>query len=514
MSSWTEGYVEGLDYVHVYTPEFNPMRVGPNFLYAGVVAPKIRRVCELGFGQGWSANIYAAASTIEWFGTDFNPAQASYAQEVAAASGAAATFVGQSFAEFCSRSDLPDFDYIVLHGVWSWTNDENRALIVDFIRRKLTVGGVLYVSYNTPPGDAAFMPIREVLIEHAEWMGAPAHDMTGRIDGALSFADELIAACPDYAKANPQIVERLEKMKGKGHSYVAHEYFNRDWAPMSFARMTEWLEPAKLSYACSANFSRMLDEWNLSPEQQALLARISDTKFRETVRDVMLGTRFRRDYWVKGLRRLTLSDRLDRLRRLPVIFNRPRSLAAVKATALKGIFEPPSSIGNPILDAIADYQPRTLGQIEQAVKGAGIDFTNVLQATMTMIETGDLSSVQSADVVEAARKQTDRLNAFHTEQLRYRVGLSALASPVTGGGILEAGRALQFFWHAVRQGKIRPADVASHAAQMLRMDDVAVPEEDKLLVLLQSLEQHPSAMQAVTFFTETTVPLFKALQIV
>jgi len=58
----------------------------------------------------------------------------------------------QSFAEFCGRTDLPDFDYIALHGLWSWINDDNRAVIVDFIRRKVKVGGVVYISHNTLPG--------------------------------------------------------------------------------------------------------------------------------------------------------------------------------------------------------------------------------------------------------------------------------------------------------------------------------------------------------------------------
>ena len=71
---------------------------------------------------------------------------------MATASGAGAQLFDQSFAEFCNRGDLPHFDFIGLHGIWSWISDENRAVIVDFVRRKLAVGGVLYVSYNTQPG--------------------------------------------------------------------------------------------------------------------------------------------------------------------------------------------------------------------------------------------------------------------------------------------------------------------------------------------------------------------------
>lgn len=39
---------------------------------------------------------------------------------------------------------LPEFDYLCLHGIWSWNSETNGVIIVDFIRRKLKVGGLLY----------------------------------------------------------------------------------------------------------------------------------------------------------------------------------------------------------------------------------------------------------------------------------------------------------------------------------------------------------------------------------
>src|SRR5271154_3160668 len=157
MSDWTEGYQEGIGYCHGYYPYLNPLRLQLAFLNAGLVAPAVLSACELGFGQGESMNLHAAASTTQWFGTDFNPAHASFAQELAAASGAAANFFDQPFIDFCGRADLPNFDFIGMHGVWSWISDQNRSIIVDFIRRKLKAGGVLYISSNPPPANAAFM---------------------------------------------------------------------------------------------------------------------------------------------------------------------------------------------------------------------------------------------------------------------------------------------------------------------------------------------------------------------
>lgn len=90
MSDWTAGYVADIGYTYGYYSELNPLRVQLAFLNAGLVPPSVGTACELGFGQGLSTNIHAAASVVSWHGTDFNPSQASFAQELAATSGSAA----------------------------------------------------------------------------------------------------------------------------------------------------------------------------------------------------------------------------------------------------------------------------------------------------------------------------------------------------------------------------------------------------------------------------------------
>jgi len=192
MSDWTGGYVADIGYTHGYYVELNPLRIKLAFLKAGIALPHNLNACELGFGQGVSTNVHAAASGTNWYGTDFNPAQAAYAQQLAAASGAPAHLYDDAFAEFCNRPDLPQFDFIGLHGIWSWISDENRHLIIDFIRRKLKVGGVLYVSYNTQPGWAAMSPLRDLLVEHAELMGAQGSGILPRIDASLNFAEKTV----------------------------------------------------------------------------------------------------------------------------------------------------------------------------------------------------------------------------------------------------------------------------------------------------------------------------------
>lgn len=313
MSNWTDGYVADINYTYGYFHELNPNRARLALLLAGVRAPAFEHACELGFGQGLSINIHAAGSGVQWHGTDFLPAQAGFAQEVASVSGADVTLSDASFAEFCSRQDLPDFDFIALHGIWSWISEANRSLITDFVRRKLKVGGVVYVSYNTQPGWAAMAPLRDLMHDYAKTMTAPGVGVSSQVEASLAFVDELMATQPGYLRANPMVAGYVNDLKSKSRQYLAHEYFNQNWQPMPFARTAALLAAAKLDFACSADLLTHIDALQLTPVQQALLNKIPDPQLRQTVRDFCVNQQFRKDYWVKGSRPLSPAERMEAL---------------------------------------------------------------------------------------------------------------------------------------------------------------------------------------------------------
>lgn len=510
MDNQTDGYVAGLDYVYVYQPELNPLRLPLTFLNAGLAAPATATACELGFGQGVSTNLHAAASATQWFGTDFNAAQTGLARLLASSSGADARFFDQSFAEFCHRADLPDFDFIAMHGVWSWISDENRHVIVDFIRRKLKVGGVVYVSYNTQPGLAGFAPIQELLSRHAESMGAPGQALMSRVDGALDFADRLLAASPAYTQGNPRVTDRLKGIRGENRSYVAHEYFNRNWLPTSFARVAEWLAPAKLEYACSANYFYTVDGWNLSAEQQALLKDIPDIQFRETARDIMVNQTFRKDYWVKGARRLTPSEKAEALSRQRVMLIRPHTDVSRKVGGALGERMLLESVCEPVLAALADQHPKTVGEIELMVRDKGIALSQVVDLVLTFIRTGSMSPVQDDAAIRAAKRQTDKLNAFLCDKARHSPEIGFLASPVTVTG-LDVGRVVQLFLCAMNHGKTQPVDLAAYVLQIFQAQGIAILKHGKPL---ESQEENLATLTGqAALFIERQLPILRAMQI-
>ncbi len=511
MRDWSAGYVADVGYTFGYYPELNPLRVKLAFLNSGLHFPAVGVACELGFGQGLSINLHATASVAQWHGTDFNPAQAAFAMELNNVSKAAARLYDESFKDFANRDDLPEFDYIGMHGIWSWVSDANRAVIVDFIRRKLKVGGVLYISYNTLPGWAAFAPMRHLIAAHAEVMSAKGRGLVTRIDSAIDFADKLLATKPVFSALNPEVTERVKKLKEQNRHYLAHEYFNKDWDPMHIDTMSKWLKPAKLEYACSASYLDHVDAINLTPEQQRLLSEIPDNLLRESVRDFVVNQQFRRDYWVKGARKLNLLEQLEALRSISVILISHRRDIYLKVTGTLGEASMNESIYVPILDLLADHKVRTIESIEVALASKGIKFAQIQEALVLLAGSGHVATAQPEEIINKVKPATDRLNGYLLSYARGSADIAYLVSPVTGGGI-SVGRFSQLFLNAAIQGKTHPQEWAQAVWQTLSGQGQKIIKAGKTLETPQeNLAELTSQAQA---FAEKQLPILKALLVV
>ncbi len=513
MNDWTSGYVTDVGYTFGYYPELNPIRTKLAFLNRRLHCPDFHTGCELGFGQGLSINMHAAAGSAVWVGTDFNPSQAGFAQELAVAANSGAQLFDDSFEQFVARTDLPDFDYIGLHGIWSWISDENRAVLVDFFRRKLRVGGVLYVSYNTLPGWSGFAPMRNLLTEHVRALGSGGNGIVANIDQSIEFAEKLLAVKPKFATSHPLITEQIARIKGMNRNYLAHEYFNRDWHPMYFSTMANWLLPAKLSFACSAHMVDHTDAINLTADQSTLLKAIPDPLFRESVRDYMVNQQFRRDYWVKGPRMLSAVEQTELLKKQYVVLARHRTVVASKVTGAIGEANLREEIYSPILDLMADHKPRTIGEIEAALPVGAMTFQVLQEAVMLLTGSGDFAPVQDAAVISQARPKTQGLNSAIID--RSRAGddqnIDYLVSPVTGGGV-TVRRFAQLFLMAREQGRKSPAEWAQFAWHIIQGQGQKLVKDG---AVLQSSEANLAELQSqAADFEKLQLPLLLALQVI
>ncbi|ACB33335.1 Methyltransferase type 11 [Leptothrix cholodnii SP-6] len=511
MSVWSEGYVADIDYTASYFGELNPLRAQLAFLNAGLAFPAVRNAFEMAFGHGISVNIHAAASPTRWFGNDFAPAQAAYAQELAQAAGSNAQLTEESFAELLERPDLPAFDFIALHGIWSWVSDTNRTLIVDFIRRKLAPGGVVYVSYNTLPGWAHIAPMRQLIKEHAHTMRSPGEGTVKRVQGALEFAEQFLGLPSQYKRATPQAAEWLAELKTKDPVYVAHEYFNDHWKPMYFSDVVRDLAPAKLSFACSATLLEQVYPLNLNAEQMAMLAGIGDAHYRESMLDFIVNQQFRRDYWVKGARRLSAIEQLEAMRRLRLVLLTPAERVPLKVSGRLGTAALSEAIYRPLLAALADHKPKSIGAIEAALAPQGVDLPKIIQAVVVLTHENHLAPAQDDSSITASRKTSDRLNAHLLQLARSNRPITCLASAVTGGGVRVPWH-IQLFLLARSKGLKQPAEWAQFASEQWTALGHQMVKDGKTIESAQATLAELKAMAAG--FSEHGIAPLKALQIV
>ena len=429
---------EPVEYIRDYQSALNPVRAALAMLSAGVASPGIETACELGFGQGISLNVHAAASSVRWFGTDMQASHVASARELARASGAAVTVLGDPIGELVERHpDLPDFDYIALHGVWSWVGEGDRQSIVEFVRRKLKPGGLLYLDYYTLPGWSSFLPLRQLLNERMRSTGRASGDPTERVRDAFAFVEGLLAVAPTAARLLPQGVERLEALVPLDRRYLVHELFSGDWALMDFATVRRNLAPAGLVFGCSANFSDHTDVTSLTAAQRRHLDGIDDIALRESARDLFVMRRHRYEYWIRGERTLPAAQRDARLREQRVVsVTREVDLPArVRAAlVLNGAGGEPAPVG-PVLSVLSDHVPRTLGEIEVAVRRQGIPLSAIVQAVLLLSDFGYVDVAQDTVAIERARSSCARLNRRLLADATAQDAPVVLASPVTGGGV-------------------------------------------------------------------------------
>lgn len=510
MNSWNDGYFTESTYTYGYYRELSPFFMRWCLLLNGIVAPEPTEEsfhCELGFGQGISANIHAAATPGKYFGTDFNPAHANLANELAKASESGAKFFEDSFKEFSEREDLPQFDSIGLHGIWSWISAENRRHIMEIARRHLKSGGILYNSYNCLPGWAPAAPLRELLAMYDRYSGKSGA-AKGRVEPALKFVEEMIAAKPAYMNLAPNFAKTFEHIKKHNPDYLAHEYLNLDWDLMYFADVVEISQEFKLDFAATAYPIEVVDKLNFSAQAIDFLNKIDNPIIKEQARDYFINRQFRKDIFVRGLRRITPIERLERLLAMNYILITPADKVPLKFPTPLGEVQLSEEVYRPILEFLQEdnFRPKTFN--EYLKLNPNKNANNLLEVMIILVNGNHILPCQSDAAIKLVKKSCERLNAHICERTKFEDAINFLASPVTGGGV-NVNRFQQIFLARYKAGDKTAAKIAaatwkifSKQGQKLIRDGKTIESPEENLAYIEKLAES---------FLANQLPIFKAL---
>ncbi|MYN44829.1 methyltransferase domain-containing protein [Pseudoduganella sp. FT93W] len=510
---WTAGYASDIEYTTGFYREQSPAWMNLVCLLNGIEPLPLDKpytYCELGFGRGLTSQLLAASNPhASFYAADFNPAQVAEARQFTEQSGIGnLNLLENSFEELANgKVELPQFDYITLHGIYTWVTAENRANIVRFIGRYLKPGGLVYLSYNAMPGWTQTIPLQRMLVEFAD-------QHPGRSDvqikGATEFINRMEAADAAYLTQNPGLKVRMDSLKTASPHYLVHEYMHKHWQPLFHADVARDLAEAKMSYAGSADLAFAYPELFVNEKRLNLILEATDPALQETIKDYLLNTAFRRDVFVRGARRMNQLRQAELLGQVTLALSTPRDKVNLKMVMPFGEVTARSDLYNVIFDALSE-RDLTLAQLCTLPAISGLTIQAAGQIASLLCASGQavfyFNPEQARDVAPARR-----LNANLAAQSRYGEDYAALCSPLLGAG-LSANYFERLFYMAMQEAPSDPTPgilaqrawaIMSTSPRRIKMNGEALqsPEENQ-----KALELHAEQ------FLKATLPYWQRLQI-
>jgi len=257
----------------------------------GMTPPEVDRcrVLELGCAAGW--NLLPMAERLpeaEFVGVDLSVGHIHEAREIAAACG-----VTNVRFEQASILDVDlqwgTFDYIIVHGVYSWVPDAVQRAILTICARQLTQNGIAYVSYNTFPGWHMRAMVRDMMQYHTRRFESPQV----QIDEARALLEFLTREATRDEPYRAMLQRELNAVQHAADSYLFHDHLEEINAPVYFHQFAARAQQHGLRYLGESRVTTMVAA-NLSEDARTTLQRIaSDEIEAEQYMDFVRNRMFR-----------------------------------------------------------------------------------------------------------------------------------------------------------------------------------------------------------------------------
>jgi len=406
-----------------------------------VASPPLERkfsYCEIGCGCGETAALLAASNPSgQFYGIDLSPSHIEQARALASAGGLSNLQLIAADITHLDRGSLPDFDFITLHGLYSWVPDSVQAAIREFLATKLKRGGVAYVSYNAMPGWGSAGPLRRFFVDQARRMGG---DLLDRSRGVVEQLQHLRDQGAPFFRENPTAAAIVSRLSSADPRYVAHEYLGPSWQPRYFADVCDEMAAHGLRFVGEGGIIENLLEHSVMPELANTVRAETDRRNRETLRDFIQNRFFRRDIYVRPDPNAPetpaeelLQDTLFGLIAAPIQI--PDTVNLVDAPALH--------FAGPWFDRIKTllgYKVHTLAEILADPVLQACPETDLVEGVKLLTAGGFCAPFSTREVVPPRQpsetvKVVPSLNRVRLKSWDWSAPSFTLASPVMGSGV-------------------------------------------------------------------------------
>lgn len=278
-------------------------RTDPDHLHCigrlfGLNPPPVERARVLELGAGDGGNIIPLAARYpagEYFGVDLSQTAVERGNRRIAA--ARLSNIELAVRDLLSFDPQPErFDYVIVHGVYSWVPDKIKESILRCIRTALSPNGIAFVSYNTLPGWHQRLVSREFMSFHTAAISDPKLKLT-QARAAISFlAESASERAPLYRSL---LAEEVATTQGVADWHLLHEYLEDTNDPRYFVTFAAEAAAHRLQYLGDSELSQMLP-LEFPTAVQERIARIARDVIRmEQYLDFMRNRKFRRSLLVK-----------------------------------------------------------------------------------------------------------------------------------------------------------------------------------------------------------------------
>lgn len=431
MSEWSHGYNVSVGYTYGYFRELGPSWLDYALRLASHQPPQTQggrrlRYLELGCGQGVNLLLHAAAfPEVDFLGIDFNPLHIAHARELTERTGVKNLCFEEADFLTLARdwpADWGQFDYTVLHGIYSWVSPTLRRAIVDCLAHAVRPGGVVYNSYNSLPGWTTAHPLQHLLRRFETTSGQkPAV----AIDNGLALMQRMNDAGATLFKALPQLMTRIEQAQKHDRAYLVQEYLHDAWHPLWHGQVVEEFAAAKLNPAGTATLP---EAWlpQLLPEAlRNLVNESADPLMRQELIDAAINQSFRRDLFQRGAQkaRTVPQARYWQTLRLIALQPVPEDGKYTFSTSF-GEVNGQAELYTPLLEAL-QAGPQSFAQLHTLPAFAGKGMANLIQAITFLLHGGQIALQHSQADLRHVQRVNLALAVAVAEGAPYRYLLSA-----------------------------------------------------------------------------------------
>ena len=158
--------------------------------------------------------------------------------------------------------DFGTFDYIIVHGIWSWVPDMVKDKILSICNRNLSDRGIAYVSYNTYPGWKRLEQLRDIMLyseKHAHHDSLK--DRTVYTKNVLKLIAETMKMDERARTQSNYKINNINRVVQSNDYYVGHEYLETINDPVYISQFVARAEQQGCTYIGDESLQRSFITW-------------------------------------------------------------------------------------------------------------------------------------------------------------------------------------------------------------------------------------------------------------